>query len=89
MLITRQVHTVSDALGLSYKNRCKLNSIIDKLPGRHPAFIHKEIMLAEKAFNIFYRDIMECICALYGDSEFVHHLIFVPEWHYVDKERSQ
>ena len=85
MLITRQV---SDTLGLSYKNSHELNSIIDKLPGRCPTFIHKEIVLAGEAFDIFYRDIMECICALYGDPEFARHLIFVPERHYMDKERS-
>jgi hypothetical protein len=86
MLIARQV---SDALGLSYKNSRELNSIVDKLPGRHPTFIHKEIVLAGEAFDIFYWDIMECIHALYGDPEFARHLIFVPEGHYVDEAQSR
>ena len=46
-------------------------------------------MLAGEAFDIFYRDIMECICALYGDPEFARHLIFAPERHYMDEEQSR
>jgi hypothetical protein len=35
---------------------------------------------------MYHRDIIECIQALYGDPEFVPHLIFKPERHYADAD---
>ena len=44
-------------------------------------------MVAGEAFDLHYRDIMECIKALFGDPEFAEHLILAPERHYVDKDQ--
>ena len=38
--------------------------------------------------DVYHRDIIECIRVLYGDPEFSPHLIFKPERHYVDEDRT-
>ena len=45
-------------------------------------------MVAGEAFDLHYRDIMECIKALFGDPELSEHLILAPEQHYVDKDQT-
>lgn len=76
---------VSESLGLSYRNSRELNTIIDKLPGR-PKFEKSEVTLAGEKFDIWHRDILECIKALVGDPEFADKLKLVPERHYSDKD---
>ncbi|KAJ6573665.1 hypothetical protein B0H10DRAFT_2236943 [Mycena sp. CBHHK59/15] len=79
---------ITELLGLSYKNTRELNNIIDKkLPGR-PKFRRKEIIVAGEAYDVYFRDILECIKALYGDPEFAAHLKFAPERHYADKDET-
>lgn len=78
------IRGVSERLDLSYKNSRELNVIIDKqLPGR-PTFCREQIIVAGEAFDIYYRDVLECIKALYGDTDFVDYLAFAPERHYTD-----
>jgi len=72
-------------LGLSYKNTRELNKIIDNLPAR-PKFQRSEIRVGDELLEMYHRDIIECIQALYGDPEFVPHLIFKPERHYADAD---
>lgn len=75
---------VSKHLDLSYKNSRELNVIIDKqLPGR-PMFRHEQIIVAGEAFDIYYRDVLECIKALYGDPDFADNLVFALERHYTN-----
>ncbi|KAG1895817.1 uncharacterized protein F5891DRAFT_1130501 [Suillus fuscotomentosus] len=82
------INRVHEKLGLSYKNSRELNKIIDKqLPGR-PKFRHEQIVISGEAFDIFYRDIIECVKALYGDPDFADFLVFAPEHHYADKEQT-
>ncbi|KAG2344878.1 hypothetical protein BDR05DRAFT_1016338 [Suillus weaverae] len=82
------INEVHEKLGLSYKNSKELNKIIDKqLPGR-PKFRREQIVVAGEAFNVFYRDIIECVKALYGDLDFANFLVFTPERHYADKEQT-
>ncbi|CDO78049.1 hypothetical protein BN946_scf184749.g2 [Trametes cinnabarina] len=77
------------ALGLSYKNSSELNEIIDeKLPHRRPAFTRHEVTVQGETFDLFARDIMECIRALYGDPEHVDYLSFAPERHYADGDMN-
>ncbi|KAJ7181826.1 hypothetical protein C8R46DRAFT_834879, partial [Mycena filopes] len=77
-----------DALGLSYGTSAQLNSIIDQdLPGR-PAFRRSEVVVDNEVFHLYSRNIIECIRALYGDSEFAPYLFVAPERHYIDKERT-
>ncbi|KAH7903443.1 hypothetical protein BJ138DRAFT_974905, partial [Hygrophoropsis aurantiaca] len=74
---------LTDALGLSYKNSQELNAIIDKeIPARRPRFQRKEVVVCGEAFDVYFRDIIECVKALYGDPEFSEYLVFLPERHY-------
>jgi hypothetical protein len=81
----QQVH---DKLGLSYKNSIELNRIIDSLPAGRPKFIRDEVLVAGETFDIYHRDILECIKALYSDPEFTPHLVFKPERHYTDQDET-
>ena len=76
-----------EKLDLSYKNARELNKIIDEhLPDR-PTFKHEEIVIGGEAFDVYFRDIIVCIRALYSDPELLPYLVFLPEKHYVDKEK--
>ncbi|KAJ3017247.1 hypothetical protein NUW54_g631 [Trametes sanguinea] len=69
-----------EALQLSFKTANELNAIIDKhLPGRRPRFQREDVIVADEAFDVYFRDIIECIRALFGDAEFAQHLVFAPE----------
>jgi hypothetical protein len=69
-------------LGLSYRNSQELHKIIDSLPAR-PEFQRDEIHVAGEIFEVYHRNIIECIKALYGDPEFVDHMVFAPERHHL------
>lgn len=66
----------------------ELNSIIDNLPGR-PSFKCQDVYIGKEWVQFYYRDIVQCIRAIYGDPEFAADLVFAPERHYVDSERTQ
>ena len=75
---------VPEALGLSYRNSIELNKLIDQhIPGR-PRFQRREIIVSGEAFEVYFRDVIECIRALVGDAEFARYLVLVPEQHFVD-----
>ncbi|KAG1898389.1 uncharacterized protein F5891DRAFT_955757 [Suillus fuscotomentosus] len=83
-----EIDGLSEHLGLSYRNSKELNKMIDKdLPGR-PKFLHEQIIVAGEAFNVFYRDIIKCIKALYSDPDFADFLVFAPEHHYADEDQT-
>ncbi|KAG1789961.1 uncharacterized protein HD556DRAFT_1433520 [Suillus plorans] len=85
-----EIEGVCEKLGLSYKNSRELNKIIDtKIPARRPCFQRKEILVAGEAFDVYCRDIIDCVKALYGDPEFAPYLVFVPERHYTDQDEMQ
>ncbi|KAF8259731.1 hypothetical protein EI94DRAFT_1773877 [Lactarius quietus] len=72
------IEGVEQQLGLSFKNARELNEIIDThLPGR-PPFQRKEILVGS-----------ECTCTLFGNPDFAPHLLFAPERHYADEEKSE
>lgn len=76
-------------LGLSFKNTQELNQIIDnKLSSGRPRFIRCEIIVGGESFEVFYRDVIACVRALYGDPEFAGILVFVPERHYADADET-
>ncbi|KAG1748112.1 hypothetical protein EDB19DRAFT_1630396 [Suillus lakei] len=78
-----------EALGLSYQNSRELNQVIDQqLPCRRPRFKHEEIIVADEAFDVYSRDVMECVKALYSDPEFSPHLNYAPERHYADADKT-
>ncbi|KAG1891787.1 uncharacterized protein F5891DRAFT_950327, partial [Suillus fuscotomentosus] len=77
-----------EQLGLSYKNSRELNKIIDKQLPSHPKFRCEQIVIAGEAFDIFYRDVIKCVKALYGDPDFANFSVFALEHHYADKEQT-
>lgn len=79
---------LQDRLNLSYKNSAELNKIIDEqLPSR-PRFERHEIVIAGEAYDVYFRDIVACIKALYGDPQFSQILVFAPERHYADPDMN-
>ncbi|KAI0349245.1 hypothetical protein OH77DRAFT_1415395, partial [Trametes cingulata] len=79
---------VVEKLALSYTNSRELNKIIDGLPTGRPRFQREEIIVADEAFEVYFRDVLECIKALLGDPEFAPLLLLVPERHYADPEHE-
>ncbi|KAJ7739261.1 hypothetical protein DFH07DRAFT_965821 [Mycena maculata] len=83
-----KISGVTERLGLSYKNSRELNNIIDtSLPGR-PKFKRKEIIVGGEAYDVYFRDILECVKALFGDPELAAHLKVAPERHYADEDQT-
>ncbi|KAJ7438607.1 hypothetical protein FB451DRAFT_1447943 [Mycena latifolia] len=83
-----EIDGVCKALGLSYGNSVQLNAIIDEhLPGR-PKFTRSEIVLEGEVFDLYSRNIIECVRALFGDTDFAPYLFVVPERHYADKDQT-
>ncbi|TBU41221.1 hypothetical protein BD309DRAFT_868732, partial [Dichomitus squalens] len=83
------IEEVAKRLALSYKNTRGLDRIIDKqLPSVRPRFERYEIVVAGEAFEVFFRDILKCVEALYGDPDFAGLLLLVPERHYTDEDKA-
>lgn len=64
-----------------------MNKLVDSLPGR-PAFQCSKIVVGGETLEVWHRDIIECLRALYGDPEFSPHLVFIPERHYADEDET-
>ena len=75
-------------LGLSWHNARRLNKKIDKLPKTRPRFVRDKVTIKGRSFTFYYRDIIACIKALFGDPDFAPYLAFVPERHYLDEDRT-
>ncbi|KAJ6549721.1 hypothetical protein B0H19DRAFT_1211389 [Mycena capillaripes] len=79
---------VRESLDLSYGTSVELNKIIDeKLPGR-PKFTRSEVIVNGEVFHLYSRDILECVRALWGDTDFAPYLFVLPERHYIDKAKK-
>ena len=76
-----------EALGLSYKTPGQLNRLIDSLPSKGK-FKQDEVVIAGEAFDVFYRDILECIRELFGKPELASTMKFAPERHYADDDET-
>jgi hypothetical protein len=75
-------------LGLSYGDSRELNQIIDKkLPGV-PSFKCSQVKVQNETLDLYHRDIIQCIKALYGNPEFTPYLVYLPERHYADDDRT-
>ena len=73
-----------ESLGLSYHNIRELDCIIDEeMPGR-PRFKCEEVHISGESYNFYFREVIPCICMLFGDPRYSRQLIFVPERHYQD-----
>ncbi|KAI0058289.1 hypothetical protein BV25DRAFT_1919489 [Artomyces pyxidatus] len=79
---------VADKLGLSYKNSAELNKIIDQQLPPRPKWICEEVEVHGKTFEVYYRDVLECIRTLYGNPEFSKYMVYAPEKHFTDKEKT-
>ncbi|KAJ3775118.1 hypothetical protein FB446DRAFT_638542 [Lentinula raphanica] len=80
---------VCENLDLSYSNADQLNAIIDKrLPSTCPKFQRQEVVVQGQAYEMYFRDILECLKSLYGDAEFTEYLKFAPERHYENAQRE-
>jgi hypothetical protein len=66
----------------------ELNKIIDRdLPGQ-PHFICEDVVIAGEKFELYSCDVVQCIEALFGNAEFSPHLVFAPEHHYADENKT-
>ncbi|KAJ3859650.1 hypothetical protein EV359DRAFT_50531 [Lentinula novae-zelandiae] len=84
-----EIKGVCEALGLSYRSSAEINNIIDiQIPSRRPSFKRAEVVIAGEAFDLYKRDILECIRALYGSPEHVRYLYVAPERHYSDADKT-
>ncbi|EAU80829.2 hypothetical protein CC1G_04939 [Coprinopsis cinerea okayama7 len=79
---------VADRLGLSFRTSAQLNAIIDKhLVGR-PSFTRQEVVVGGEVCEFFYRDVIECVKALFGDPDFAPYLVFSPEKQYTNEQQD-
>ena len=79
---------VVEKLGLSYSTSKELNDIIDKaLPGP-PPFQCINLSVGGENLEFHYREIIPSIRSLFGNPDFACHLIYAPERHYIDAERT-
>ncbi|KAJ4471753.1 hypothetical protein C8J55DRAFT_375236, partial [Lentinula edodes] len=84
-----EIDGVCKALGLSYRNSNEVNGIIDTgLPTQRPSFTREEVIIAGESFDLYKRDIKECIQALYGSPEHARYMCFTPERHYSDADKT-
>ena len=75
---------------LSFKNARELNQVIDdKLPEYRPPFQRDEFEIGGEHYEFFYRDVIACVKALYGDENFAPYLVFKPERHYADEDKTK
>jgi hypothetical protein len=61
--------------------------IDDSLPSR-PRFERHEIMVGEEICEVYLRDTLECVKAIFGDPDFAPYLAFAPERHYADEDKT-
>ncbi|THU96676.1 hypothetical protein K435DRAFT_663997 [Dendrothele bispora CBS 962.96] len=81
---------VCEKLGLSYRNVNELDRIIDKhLPCSRPQFKRQEVIVQGRVVEVYFRDILQCVKALYGDAEFAPYLKFAPERHFKDETKQE
>ncbi|KAG8946041.1 hypothetical protein FRC03_001582, partial [Tulasnella sp. 419] len=82
--------TVVEALGLSFKNARQLNQIIDYELPKVPSWriLNLKMNDRDKEYEIYYRDPLECIEALYSNPAFADQLVFAPEKQWADEEQK-
>jgi hypothetical protein len=75
---------VVERLELSYKNAGDLNKLIDEeLPGR-PSFQRHEVMVGTEVCDVYFRDVIACVRALFADPDLTPYLVTKPEKHFTD-----
>ena len=79
---------MQEGLNLSYKNSCELNKLIDHELPDQPRFICEEVTVDGQTFELYRRDVVDCIRSLFGNPDFAPHLILAPERHYTNQEKT-
>lgn len=75
---------VYEHLGLSYHSLQQLNNIIESSLPEIPKFQQEPVVMGGKVFEMYSRNIINCIKYLFGDPEFVLHLLLTPKHHFAD-----
>ncbi|KAF8259650.1 hypothetical protein EI94DRAFT_1773899 [Lactarius quietus] len=83
------IEGIDEHLGLSFKNAWELNQMINThLPGQ-PPFQQREILVGNGVCKVYFQDILQCIHTLFGNPDFEPHLIFAPEEHYANEDKTE
>lgn len=77
-----------EQLNLSYTSSNGLNKKIDTLPTLCPKFRREEVTVDGETFEIFHRNVLDCIAEIYGRHDLTPYLKFKPERHYVDADMT-
>ncbi|KAI0060629.1 hypothetical protein BV25DRAFT_1789248, partial [Artomyces pyxidatus] len=80
-----KIEGMYERLELSFKSAAEMNNLIDELPDR-PGFKCEEIGIDGETYEVYFRDVMECVRELYGNPEFAQHMAYAPERHFADDE---
>ncbi|KAI0059399.1 hypothetical protein BV25DRAFT_1783583, partial [Artomyces pyxidatus] len=84
-----QIDGVLDRLELSFKTAAEMNALVDgELPER-PGFQCEEIEVDGETYEVYFRDVLECVRILYGNPEFAQHMAYAPEQHFADDEMKK
>lgn len=71
------------------QNSYHLNQKIDQLPGYGAwSFTHVTVEGSDTKHELFLRNPIDCIKALFADPAFEDHLTFAPERHFADSKRK-
>jgi len=54
------------------------------LPGR-PQFEQQEMLIGGEVCEVYFRDVIACVKALYGDPDFAPYLKVAPEKHFTNE----
>ncbi|KAL0563195.1 hypothetical protein V5O48_018880 [Marasmius crinis-equi] len=83
-----KIPNLVETLGLSFKSTEELNKIIDRdLPSR-PEFKIHEVVVHGEAFEVYFRDILECVKALFSEPDFAPFMKYAPERHWTDDTQT-
>ncbi|KAI3998322.1 hypothetical protein K525DRAFT_275320, partial [Schizophyllum commune Loenen D] len=78
---------IVEKLDLPYRTAAHVNAMVDALPAR-PRFQRRDVIVAGHRFDVYFRDILECVRALLSDIDLCPPLVFCPERHYVDDKKT-
>ncbi|KAF8487819.1 hypothetical protein F5888DRAFT_1796512 [Russula emetica] len=79
-----KINGVCERLGLSYHSSQQLNNIINSSLPEIPKFQRDSVVMGGEVFEMYSRNIIDCIKYLFSDPKFTPHLLLVPERHYED-----
>lgn len=63
--------------------------ITDKKLPSWPHFHHHEVTIGGEAYDVYFHDILKCVQALYRNPVLSPILVFAPEHHYADANKTE